>query len=206
MSSWELYQKIKNYQKSIFTLNDITLLTGQDKKSATVTANRLVKKGILSKIEREKFCLKNEDVKTIACSIVKPSYISFFFAIYLHGGTTQIPIELQIACLKNRRPVRYEENNITFHKMQVNALTGYNVIKNNDGKQYVLASKEKAIVDSLAYPSLCPFDEVVEAISRFGKEVDFKLCRKYARLLKSKQLEKRLEKAFKYEHRRIAKN
>lgn len=193
MSSIDLYQKLRTLQKGVFTLKDISLITSQNTKSATVTANRLVKKNILSKIERVKFCLKGEDSKVIACQIVKPSYISFFSAIYFHGGTTQIPIELQVACLKNRRPINYDNDKISFHRMKPHEFTGFEVERNHDGKQYAIASKEKAIADSIAYSLLCPLDEVKEAVKRF-KDLDYSLCRKYVKLFHNKQAEFRLEK------------
>ncbi len=199
MSSLEIYQRLRKSQKAVFTLADIALLAGQKKTSAAVTATRLVKKGILAGIERGKFCLKDEDVKAVACGIVKPSYISFLSAIFLHGGTTQIPIEMQMACRKNRRPLFYQDEKISFHRMPAAAFAGFGVVRGAGGRVYALASKEKAIADSIAYPALCPFGEVREAVRRFGKDLDRGKCGRYVALFSSQQARMRLERVFAHE-------
>ena len=194
MSSLEIYEKLRKSQKAVFTLQDIALLSGQKKNVAAVTATRLVKKGILEKVEKGKFCLKGEDSKAVACGIVKPSFISFRYALFLHGGTTQIPIGIQLACRKKRRPLEFHDERISFHFMPVKAFAGFELERGANGKIYALACKEKAVADAIACPALCPIGEAKEAVQRFGKEFDRVKCAVYLKAYASKSALNRLKK------------
>ena len=184
-------------QKAVFTLDDIALLAGQKKGSAAVTAHRLVKKGVLAHIERRRFCLAGEDAKAVASQLVRPSYISFRSALFLHGGTTQIPRELQVACLKNRRPLSYGGEKISFHRLPARALGGFQPFRTGQ-KAYFLADKEKALADCITRPSLCPMDEVKEAAGRFGAGLDRAKCMQYIKAYSGRLARKRMEEALSY--------
>ena len=192
MSSLEIERKMRKMQKAVFTLEDIALLAGQNKSSAAVTAHRLVKKGILQHIERRKFCDIGEDAKAVASQLVRPSYISFRSALFLHGGTTQIPRGLQVACLKSRRPLAYQGEEISFHLLPARAFGGFGPFRTAQ-KTYYLANREKALADCVARPSLCPMDEVKEAVGRFGLELDKRKCMAYAKTYASRLALKRME-------------
>ena len=197
MSSLQIERKIRQFQKAVFTLEDIALLAAQKKSSASVTAHRLVKKGILHHIERRRFCAAGEDSKAVASQIIRPSFISFRSALFLHGGTTQIPRGLQVACLRNRRALSYMGERISFHRLPAKAFGGFE--PNRVGQKiYFLASKEKAIADCIAHPALCPLDEVKEAAGRFGAELDRKKCMEYASAYSSKSAKKRMKEVLSY--------
>lgn len=192
MSTLQIEHKMRQMQKAVFTLDDIALLAGQKKGSAAVTAHRLVKNGILQHIERRKFCLAGEDAKAVASQLVRPSCISFRSALFLHGGTTQIPRELQVACLKNRRPLTYMGEKISFHSLPAGALGAFQPFRAGQ-KAYYLASKEKALADCIARPSLCPMDEVKEAVVRFGSELDRAKCMQYIKAYSGRLAQKRMK-------------
>jgi predicted transcriptional regulator of viral defense system len=111
----------------------------------------------------------------MASSIVSPSYISFLYALSLHHLTTQIPRQIVVVSLRSRTGVELKGYRIKFMKLK--RVRFFGMERTRVGGQYfaTVATAEKTIVDSLAYPSHCPTTETADAISTGLEEGKLKI-------------------------------
>ena len=127
------------------------------------------------------------DVWVVATSIVKPSYISFLSAFYLHHLTTQIPIRIQVVAPISRKTAFFKDHEIDFIKIKQNRIFGYRKHLFG-GSQIYIAEKEKAIVDSLYLQKGVAASDVNNALS----QCDIKKLISYAIRMESKVVIQRL--------------
>lgn len=180
---------------SVFSIRDTARITGKPLSYCKVFLNRWEKKKRISRIERGKYCLPEADLLEVASNLVFPCYASFLTALSFHGLTTQIPFEVQIACLKQKKPVEFGNARIVFVKLKRKALFGYKRVKNA-----FVAEPEKAVVDALYLFERVPVAEAFYAIKQ--GTLNTNKLEEYAERLGSTVVKKRL--GFLLERARIA--
>lgn len=159
---------VRNLQKTIFSIEDASRLMDKPINYTKVYLHRLNSQGYIVRVEKNKYTL-SQDAFEVGSNLVFPAYISFLSAHYLHGLTTQIPVLVQIICSKPKKPISFQSMNIKFITFQKKKIFGYSKQKFRE-KYIFLASKEKAIVDSLYLPKQCPISETFEALQE--KEIE----------------------------------
>lgn len=90
------------------------------------------------------YYLDDAAIQEIASNIVSPSYISLLSSYFIHGVTTQLPIEIQVMTSVQHKIVEVEGYSIRFVRLNQSRLFGYSKV---DGS--MVADLEKGIVDSL---------------------------------------------------------
>ena len=146
---------------SVFSLLDACRIVGKKPAYCKVFLGRLVKARKLLRIERGKYCLPDADLLEVASNLVSPSYVSFLSALAFHALTTQIPVEVQVACLRQKKPVYFGNSKIAFVKIKRSALFGFK----REGNAFV-AEPEKAVVDGLRLPARLPVSEAFYALKQ----------------------------------------
>jgi len=159
---------VQDLQKTIFTIEDVSRLMNKPAGYTRVYLHRLKLRGYLTTIEKNKYTL-SQDPFEVGSNLVFPAYISFLSAYYLHGLTTQIPVIVQVISSKPKKALSFQGMEIKFIKFQEKKMFGYSKQKFRE-KYLFLATKEKAIVDSLYLPEQCPMSETFEALR--GKEIE----------------------------------
>ncbi len=140
-------QKIYNSGFVLFhtkTLKDILEI---EKKSGLFSIiKKLTKAGVLLKIEKNKYLLKEKNVKdfTLANFLYQPSYISFESALNFYGIISQFPYEISSATTKKPVKKQFQNKIFTYTHIQKNLSWGY---EKKDG--FIIASPEKALLDQL---------------------------------------------------------
>lgn len=168
-----------------FTPNDASRITGKAPSYCKVFLSRQAKAGNIQRIEKGKYCPTGADLHEVASSLASPSYISFLSALAYHGLTTQIPHEMQVACIKQKKPVEFGGMRIVFSKLRRSAFFGFGCHGNA-----IVATAEKAVMDGLLFPEKLPIGEAFFAI-RQGK-LDVGRLAEYAFRLRSSIVNKRL--------------
>ena len=91
------FLKLQNINKTYFGYEDIASVLGISRQAARVSANRYVKQGILIRIKRNMYILKDvwntfdqKKIFSIANLIQTPSYISFTSALCFYETSTQM--------------------------------------------------------------------------------------------------------------------
>jgi len=97
-----------------FSLNEIVKISGKDKRYVKVLVNRMLKRKILTRVEKNKYSLPNQNPFSIASLLVFPSYVSFISAYSYYNLTTQIPSIIFTVSIKQKKEVSYNGYQIKF--------------------------------------------------------------------------------------------
>ncbi|MCK4891541.1 MAG: hypothetical protein KAS78_02625 [Candidatus Pacebacteria bacterium] len=142
--------KIKNYNKTFFTLNDLTKIFNVKEESLKVTLNRWVKNGRIIRLRKNvyQFPDKIYDVKKIAFQLYKPCYLSFESVLNEYGILSQIPYTLTFATINKSKKIILKSQKIEFHQIKETLFFGYE-FRNG----IFLAMPEKALADQIYFVS-----------------------------------------------------
>src|SRR3989338_7873930 len=144
--------------KSAFRTSEMAKLVGNSAYSR-VLLHRLKKKGKIALVRRGIWAFSDAIPQVVACEISKPAFLSFFSALYIHGLTTQIPIVIQLAVVRNATRYNIFDQRVQEYKVRSDFFNNFQEV---DG--ILLASKEKAFADSLMIHRSCPLGVLVEAL------------------------------------------
>ncbi|MEK6954316.1 MAG: type IV toxin-antitoxin system AbiEi family antitoxin domain-containing protein [Candidatus Micrarchaeota archaeon] len=176
---------LEKQQIVVFSLKDACRIIGKQEGYGRLFLSRLARQGKIIRIERGKYCLPGKDEYAIASNLVFPSYISFFSALAFHHLTTQIPVVLQIACMKQKKTIFFRNFRIEFIKLKKNAFLGFR----RYGDAFV-AEPEKAIIDSLYLPEKILISEIYAVLKQ--NPLDLRKLKDYAERMGSSVLKRRL--------------
>ncbi|MEM2920805.1 MAG: hypothetical protein QXF26_00635 [Candidatus Bathyarchaeia archaeon] len=189
MKSEELIKRLKGSRCSVFSLGDIVKISNKDENYVKVLVDRLIKRKLLIRIEKNKYSLPNENPFSVASLLTFPSYVSLISAYSYYGLTTQIPSTVFVVSLRQKREVLYNGYRIKFVKFSRERLFGYSK-DYAEGKIVFVAEVEKAILDSLLLPKYCPLTETFNAIREAS--LNHEKLLDYTRKFNSKVVAKRL--------------
>jgi predicted transcriptional regulator of viral defense system len=170
MNRLELLKKLQELDSAAYPAKTIALMAGSN--SPAILVHRLTRAGILCKLKNGLYAQSGEAPEAVATSILRPAYISFLYALSLHGVSSQNPIQIQVASLKWSRPVDFAGFQIVFVKTPARAFTDFSPVVRGT-KRYFLASPEKALADCIARPETAGMDNIREAWGLLSKRADF---------------------------------
>lgn len=180
LSSLQLVERLRT--KPLFTLNQLSLITGHRKSYAKVLAGRLVKKGVIFRVERGKYTA-HEDPMLFSSHIVQPSYLTLWTALSFYGLTTQLPREIFVASRVRKWPLRFGDTRINFIRLEP---WGFLKMPYR-GMEIFVAEKEKLLLDIIA-TNLVPVAETGELI----EEADTQKVMEYSLRTGNRSLIKRV--------------
>jgi len=167
MRDLELVRILEANKTTVFTAQQMAIILGMNNNATRVILSRLVKRGTINRIQRNKYSIPDVSIWAIASSIYTPSYISLLSAFEYYGTTTQTSriIDVFNPIKSGTMDVKIESGNYAFRfiKVKPNLVFGYKKY-NINGKTAFIADLEKAIVDNLTYPMYLPLDEAYEAV------------------------------------------
>jgi len=143
-----LTQKLYQSKLDLFTTKTLRDMLGSSVAEATFFAalNRLTRRNILRKLERDKYILAGGHVHDfcLANFLYEPSYVSLEVALNFHGVLSQFPYE--IASITTRKPVTKKIDAKTYRYVRIkrSLFWGYELM---DG--FLIAHPEKALLDLL---------------------------------------------------------
>ena len=142
--------KIKNYDKAFFTLNDLTKIFDVKKKSLKVALSRLVKSGRIIRLRKNVYQLPDKvyDFRKIASQLYEPCYLSFESVLNECGILSQIPYTLTFATINKSKKITLESQEIEFRQIKKELFFGYEL---QDG--IFIALPEKALADQIYFIS-----------------------------------------------------
>ncbi len=148
---------------TVFTVNDIRDILGENDESVRLLLHRLNQKGWARRIERGKYLLLPleagpglqwaEHEYIVASLLVSPYYIAYASALQHYGYTDRVSDALYVATTKQKRPVIVDGIEYRFVKLAKRKFFGYTKIELL-GHGVNMAEKEKAIVDGFDRPDL----------------------------------------------------
>ncbi|MGC8831782.1 MAG: type IV toxin-antitoxin system AbiEi family antitoxin domain-containing protein [Thermoproteota archaeon] len=186
MSLERILMRLKESSLAVFTLADLRRFTGASRETAYVYLSRMVKRGLVYRVEKGRFTIYS-DPFLVSAQLVYPSYISFLSALFLHGKTTQTINEILVATSKRKRTMQSFGMRIKFVKLDPRLIFGFKKVKK--GNSFIfLAELEKAIIDSLYLPRYCLMSEVFLAL----KDVDVEKTLEFASKFRIEAVNRRL--------------
>lgn len=165
MREREFLRSVRSLGLAVVTTPDLAKIAGASGPGLNTFLHRLGRRGALERLERGKYYLADVPVAALASSIVSPSYISFLYALSLHHLTTQVPREIAVASRISRREVALGGHRIRFVRLRRDRFFGMERARAAGQYMVTVATAEKAILDSLAYPAHCPVAEAAGAVS-----------------------------------------
>ncbi len=185
MDALKFLEDLQRTGMVVFNVSDACRVIGKNKRYCFLFLDRLCRRGLIVRVEGGKYCVRNADLLVVASNLVFPSYVSFLSALAFHGLTTQIPVEVQVACARQKKPVEFEGSRIVFIKLKKSAFFGYK----REGNAFI-AEPEKAVVDGLYLPERLPVTEAFYAIGQ--GELRVEKLEEFAERLGSAVVKKRL--------------
>jgi len=147
------YTKLRQLNKWLyFKTDDLADVLGIKKESSKVACSRYVKKGIIIRLKKDFYILrekwehlKREEFFKLANFLQVPSYISFMTALSFYGITTQVQRRFfESACLKRSRTFKIDDTVFNFYKIKREYYFDFSKIN-----EIFIASKEKAFIDCI---------------------------------------------------------
>lgn len=151
MKKVEALLTLQKSNRNIFSLNDLKkLLRIESDNTAYIQANRLTKEGLLNRITKGVYCLKDSKPAEfeIANFLYRPSYISLESALAYYGILLQIPHV--ITSVTPQRAKKIKAVNKEFIYLHLNQRYYSDYIKE---QRFVIATPEKALVDTIFFAS-----------------------------------------------------
>lgn len=135
------------------------------------TLKQMKKKGIISTVKKGVYYLtESENIYEIVSESFSPCYISFWTALSYYGFTEQQIFSVQIVTTNDEKTRKVSKYKIIPIKFKPERFFGYLKIDN-----FSIAEKEKALIDSLAFPEKAGgIKEVAKCLSNAWPELNKK--------------------------------
>jgi predicted transcriptional regulator of viral defense system len=146
ISYFEFKQSLVRSGKTYFTLQDLQKYYPHKKGSLKQLLVRWVQKGYMNALGRGyyTFDMTTLDYLRLACELVRPSYISFEYALYYHGCIDQIPQSVTLATQKRHTSIELPTVVLEYSHLKKELFFGFFLQKG-----VYIAEPEKALLDLL---------------------------------------------------------
>lgn len=180
----------------IFKAHDFMRIFNTSPQATKYFLETQVNQSFLLRLKRGIYVLKTDlpSEEEIANLLYQPSYISFEYALAYYNLLPEMPYTITSATTKPTRLFTTSTVSFSYRTIKKSVFTGYSLIK-KDQKSFLIAEKEKALVDYLYFVSLrkSPQNErLFENLKNKGyyrtKRLDKAKVNIYTRLFENKQL------------------
>jgi len=165
-------------------------------------------KGYIKKLIKGKYIFSEQEINEgilflISNELLHPSYISLETALLWYGIIPEGVYEITAISTKTTVDYKTDIANFSYKHLKNSGFFGYEIHKiERNGREYKIASIEKAIVDYFYLHKDLNSNSAIEGL-RFNSEVivndvDFDKLLEYAELMQNKALSKRIKILIKY--------
>jgi predicted transcriptional regulator of viral defense system len=146
MSDIEFIQTLRGFNKPYFTLADLEKILKMKRDSLYVTLNRLVKSGVLIRLQRGVYQpeFQGLELEKTANELYYPSYLSFESALSRYGILSQIPYTLTFATTRRSKKLLLAGIEVEYRQLKKEYFFGH-ILDNG----IYIAEPEKALLDQL---------------------------------------------------------
>ncbi|MCD6569229.1 MAG: hypothetical protein J7L53_00825 [Deltaproteobacteria bacterium] len=146
------FLQLKNIKKLYFGHEDIARALGITLQSAKVTVNRYINQGLLIRVKRniyvlrEKWTSLDREQKFLIANIIQvPSYISLMSALDYYEITTQVQRDfIESIAVKRTKGVKIEQSFFNYTKINTDLYSGFSRTRG-----FFIATPEKAFLDAV---------------------------------------------------------
>ena len=139
-------KELERLKKSYFTISELKKIYGNKYSSLKNLLSRWSKENLINPISKGIYCfdIANLDYLNLACTLDKPSYISFEYALNYYGLINQVPEVVTLATTNRHKFVHVGPYIFEYTKLKKSLFFGYYRVDN-----YYIATPEKALLDTL---------------------------------------------------------
>lgn len=176
--------ELNKINKFYFGHEEISRVLGISLQSSKVSANRYIRKGLLVRIKRNIYVLKEkwkilerEEKFTLANLVQVPSYISLMTALDFYEITTQMQRDyIESIAVKRTKEIEIENTIFNYTKISPNLYIGF-----KKEKDFFIATPEKAFLDTLYLMSLGRYNFDIASIdfSKLNRDKIKKLVKRF---------------------------
>jgi predicted transcriptional regulator of viral defense system len=158
-----------NKKKKLFSLSDLTQLTGEDKSSLSVQLTRLIKTNVISRIATTRYENPFAPPSNEECAMVIrfPSYLSLEYALSKHGVLSQMVHTLTLVTTKLPYTYKTQKAVYEYHQMKKSLFWGY-----KKEKTVLTAEPEKALLDLIYIRLICNKEMTQEDLASLVNDMD----------------------------------
>jgi len=180
---------------SVFGILDYSRVMKLSYRTAQRSVNRYLKMGILERLSKNLFCLKDKPINQflIANRLYMPSYISFDTALSYYHIIPETIYNISSATSRKTRELTTSDLIFNYHTIKKNAFCGYRAVKYLD-ETVLIAEPEKALADYFYFVALKKYRIAYERIDL--RKIDRKKLRYYAKLFGNKTLNQLIDKLY----------
>ena len=141
-----LLERLNDFPKTYFFRKDIEKFHPGKKGNLSVLLNRMARKKKITRLMRSLYVLNvpATDWESLACELVKPSYISLEYALWRYGLINEIPARITLVTTGKSRLYTFPNTVLEYTHINSARFFGYTVERNA-----LLAAREKAFLDEL---------------------------------------------------------
>lgn len=145
-------QVIQAVGRPVFTTREIAALGGHSISVASQVLGAMAGRGLVTRAARGVWCVP-ADPRFTRYALVPylagghRAYVSFLSALHLHGIIAQIPQVVYVATTGPTRTRKTPAGTFSFHRIAPSLFAGFDWY--GDRRDFLIASPEKALVDSL---------------------------------------------------------
>jgi len=188
-------------RKSVVRATDVIDLLGSEPTARKVIRN-LLRKGWFSRLVGGRYMflppeygpenLGENNVLALAAAVVDPSYVGWWAAASFHGLTTQKPMSIAVATLRQAPARTIEGAEIRFIKLKSRKFFG-SAVYNVYGRDVAVSTPAKTVVDCIDHPELAGGPaELARVLDGVSTTVDAEEIGRTALRMKSAALLQRL--------------
>ena len=147
-----IFKYVRKIGRPVFSTREMTALSSKSPSAAIQGLAHLARQGVLVKVRRGLWADasdRNLSPFTLATHLTPGhrSYVSFISALHLHGIVEQIPRVVTLASTAHSRTIRTGLGDFIIHRINPAFFGGFDWYRG--GGSFLIASPEKALVDSL---------------------------------------------------------
>lgn len=139
-------KNLENLRRTYFTIQELKKFYNNKKSSLKNLLSRWSKEELIFSLSNGYYCFDIEQLDYLnhACSLVKPSYVSFEYALNYYGIIKQISQIVTLATVKRHKLIQAGPYTYEYTKIKKELFFGYEKIK-----EYYIALPEKALLDTV---------------------------------------------------------
>ncbi len=184
----------------MFTTREIALLAGGSLSAASHSLKRMERQGIVRGVVRGLWCDPSDPRFTPFLLVPflaggHQAYVSFLSALNLHGMIDQIPHSVFCATTGHTHLKRTPVGTFSFHRIHPNFFAGFDWYRG--GREFLIATPEKALVDSLYLSSRRGKQFGFLPEIEFGREFRFHEAQGWAKQIPDPRIRKYVQERLK---------
>lgn len=166
-------------KQNLFTVDCVKkYFPNETASSIRIQLHRFVQRGLILPVKRGLYCFDGAKIEEfeLANKLYQPSYVSLESALNYYGIIPDIPQSVTSVSLTTTKKIKNQFGTFLFVKIKQELFWGYKSAKTTNESSFLIAHKEKALLDFFYIRKIRQIEELRLDISK----LELKVYKKYA--------------------------